>query len=173
VVQPLHKALVGQPLLSSDSAFMLRKMKPNWSENMYCPFSLFASPPLLPYGPCPSILHNVVIVEHLQSPYSAHSKSSHSSFPILNHISPNHCDLHLLEILIHGPRTLIQTLEFHIQISIIVVRHKAHSNQHFHLLPRRYRPLSTPSPTNHILIPPNQCIICELHDYQFYLLRLE
>jgi len=97
----------------------------------------------------------------------------HSSFPILNHIGSNHYDLHLLKILIHGPRTLIQTLQFHIQISIIVVRHKSPSHQHFHLLPRCYQPLFTPSPTNHILIPPNQCVICELNYYQFYLLRFQ
>jgi len=109
----------------------------------------------------PSIPHNVVILQH-----------SHNSFLILNHIGSNHCNLHLLKLLIHGPRTLIQTLQFQIQIFIIVVRHKSPSHQHFHLLPWRYQPLSTRPSTNHILIPPNQCIIREFDDYQFHFLRL-
>jgi hypothetical protein len=53
-----------------------------------------------------------------------------------------------------------------------VVRHKSLSHQLFHLLPRPYWPLSTPPSTNHILIPPNQCVIREYNDYQFYFLRL-
>jgi hypothetical protein len=55
---------------------------------------------------------------------------------------------------------------------MIVVRHKSPPHQHFHLLPQRYRPLSTPPSTNNILIPPNQCIIHEFNDYQFHFLRL-
>ena len=139
-------------------------------QNVYCPFSLFASPPSLPYGPCPPIPHNVVILQHSQCPFrNLAIVASLSS----NHIGPNHWNLHLLEILIHWPRTLIQTLQFQIQISIIVVRHKSTSHQHFHLLPWRYWPLSTPPSTNHNLIPPNQCIICKFNYYQFHFLRLQ
>ena len=87
-------------------------------------------------------------------------------------IGPNQCDLYLLEVLIHKFRTLIQTLQFHIQLSIVVVRHKSSFHQHFHLLPRCYWPLSTPPATNHILIPPNQCVIHEFNDYQFHILCL-
>jgi len=43
--------------------------KPKLSENADYPFSLFASPPSLPYVPCPPIPHNVVILQHSQCPF--------------------------------------------------------------------------------------------------------
>jgi hypothetical protein len=119
-------------------ASMLRKIWSRIGLKIYiaplfiCPSTFHA------IGTMSSNPHNVVIQQHSQYPYSAHLETSHSSFPILNRIDSNHCDLHLLEILIHGPRTLIQTLQFQIQISIIVVRHKLPSHQHFHLLPQHY-----------------------------------
>jgi hypothetical protein len=36
---------------------------------------------------------------------------------------------------------------------------------YIHLLLQCYQPLSTPSPTNHILMPPNQCVIYKFNDY--------
>jgi hypothetical protein len=89
-----------------------------------------------------------------------------------NNVGPNHCNLHLFEIY-HGLRTLIQTLQLHIQISIIMVRHKLPSHQHFHFLSWCYWPFFIPPPTNHAIIPPNQYIIHKFNDYQFQVLHLQ
>ena len=101
-IQPLQSIRLGQPPLSLDSVSMLRKIKSNCFENMCCPsffFFLFASLPSLLYVSL--ISHNVVVLQHSQCPIQRIKKSSFSSFSILNHISLNHYDLHLLEILIH------------------------------------------------------------------------
>ena len=97
-------------------------------------------------------------------------KSGHGRLAIFLYVCSDHGNLHFPVVLVNTASALPQTLKLLVELSVIVARHESLPHDGPHLIPSLYRLLSSPLPTRHQLIPPNNSIISEFSGSKYYLL---